>query len=309
MDFFHTYSIVARISLTGQLGVAVQTHWFAVGALCPWVEAGVGAIATQSMVEVSYGPKGLALLRSGLHPRAALDELLGQDEGRETRQVAFLNGSGEVAVHTGSRCIAYAGHHIGSGYAVQANMMASASVWPAMAEAFESSRGDLASRMLASLKAGQAAGGDVRGCQSACMRVVGGVSSDEPWKHMLVDIRVDDHPRPLEELSRLLDIQQAYHLMNAGYDLIAQGKSREALDKYTQAARLAAHIDEIPFWQAVTLADNGFLEDALPIFRQVFAINPGWAALVSRLPDAGLLKKDTGMMGKILAMQNRNEGI
>jgi len=305
MDILHTFSIVARDSLTGQLGVAVQTHWFAVGALCPWVEAGVGAVATQSMVEVSYGPKGLALLRSGLHPRAALDELLGQDEGRETRQVAFLNASGEVAVHTGSRCIAYAGHHIGSSYAVQANMMVNDAVWPAMAAAYESSHGDLTVRMLTSLKAGQAAGGDVRGCQSACMRVADGISSDEPWKHMLVDIRVDDHPRPLDELSRLLDIQQAYHLMNAGDDLIAQGKSRKALEKYSQAAQLASHIDEIPFWQAVTMADNGFLDDALPIFRKVFAINPGWAALVSRLPDAGLLKKDPGMMGKILAMQKQ----
>lgn len=305
MAFLHTFSIVAQDASSGQLGVAVQTHWFAVGALCPWVEAGVGAVATQSMVEIGYGPKGLALLRSGKSPRQALDELLEQDMVRETRQVAMLDAAGNAVVYTGSRCIAFAGHHIGSGYAVQANMMASDAVWPAMAEAFESSGGDLAARMLSALKAGQTAGGDIRGRQSACMLVADGIRSDEPWKHLLVNIRVDDHPQPLEELSRLLDIQLAYRLMNAGDELIAQKKKHEAQEKYSQAAHLAPQIGEIQFWQAVTLADNGFIEEALPVFTQVFAGNPAWAELVQRLPAAGLLKNDADLMEKILGAQKK----
>lgn len=303
MAFLHTYSIIARDEASGQLGVAVQSHWFAVGVLCPWVEAGVGAIATQSMVEVDYGPRGLAALRSGQTPQEALQTLLAQDEGRELRQVAMLDARGLTAVHTGSRCIGAAGHCSGPGFSVQANMMKNDTVWPAMAAAYQSAQGSLAERMLSALKAAQAAGGDIRGKQSAALRVADGIRSGQPWKHLLVDLRVDDSPDPLGELERLLRIHQAYELMNAGDDAITRGDALLAREKYDQAARLASHIDEIPFWQAVTLADTGNLEQALPIFKRVFALNPDWAELVQRLPASGLLKADTEMMKKIISMR------
>jgi Uncharacterized conserved protein len=231
MAFLHTYSIIARDEASGQLGVAVQSHWFAVGVLCPWVEAGVGAVATQSMVEVDYGPRGLAALRSGQTPQEALQTLLAQDEGRELRQVAMLDARGLTAVHTGSRCIGAAGHCSGPGFSVQANMMKNDTVWPAMAAAYQSARGSLAERLLAALKAAQAAGGDIRGKQSAALRVVDGVRSGQPWKHLLVDLRVDDSPDPLAELERLLRIHQAYELMNAGDDAITRGDALLAREK------------------------------------------------------------------------------
>lgn len=306
MAFLHTFSIVARDAVSGQMGVAVQTHWFAVGAMCPWAEAGVGVIATQSMVEMDYGPKGLAALRSGKSPQQALEELLAEDKDRELRQVAILGGDGQAAVHTGAHCIQAAGHQAGEGFSVQANMILDDSVWPAMAAAFEMSSGNLAERMLIALKAGQAAGGDIRGTQSAAMLVVDGKKSNKPWKHIQVDLRVDDADDPIVELERLLKIQQAYDLMNRGDNLMAANKSGEAKESYTQAARLAPQIDEIKFWQAVTTIESGSLEEALPVFKEVFDQNANWAELVQRLPVAGLMTKDPKVMAAILAVQGKN---
>ena len=302
MAFLHTYSIVARDEKTGQLGVAVQSHWFAVGSLCPWVEAGVGAIATQSMVEPAYGPRGLDALRGGKPAGQVLQELLAGDEGRELRQVAILDSSGQIAVHTGARCISAAGHQTGPGFSVQANMMLNADVWPAMAEAYAKTGGDLSQRMLAALQAAQTAGGDIRGQQSACMLVADGTRSDKPWEHLLVDVRVDDSAQPLVDLERLLNIQRAYDLMNQGDALLAKDDMQNAQGKYSRAAALAPNIDEIPFWQAVTLADIGKIEDALPIFKQVFKQNPNWAELVQRLPACGLLRDEPQMMQRILSV-------
>ena len=307
MAFLHTYSIVARDAKTGQLGVAVQSHWFAVGSLCPWVEAGVGAIATQSMVEPAYGPRGLDALRSGKPARQVLEELLAEDEGRELRQVAIVDAQGQIAVHTGARCIQAAGHQTGEGFSVQANMMLNASVWPAMAAAFEQTRGDLSLRLMAALQAAQAAGGDIRGQQSACMLIADGIKSDKPWEHLLVDVRVDDSAQPLGELERLLNIQRAYDLMNQGDALLAKDEMKGAQEKYGQAAALAPDIDEIPFWQAVTLADIGKIEEALPIFAQVFKQNPNWAELVQRLPACELLHDDPQMMQRILSIKEYKE--
>ena len=303
MAFLHTYSIVARDEKTGQLGVAVQSHWFAVGSLCPWVEAGVGAIATQSMVEPAYGPRGLDALRSSKPAEQVLQELLVEDEGRELRQVAIVDARGQLAVHTGARCIQAAGHQTGAGFSVQANMMLNDSVWPAMAKTFEQAQGDLSQRMLAALQAAQAAGGDIRGQQSACMLVADGTLSDKHWEHLLVDVRVDDSAQPLVELERLLNIQRAYDLMNQGDALLAKDEMKDAQVKYGQAAALAPDIDEIPFWQAVTLADIGKVEEALPVFEHVFRQNPNWAELVQRLPVCGLLREDPQMMRRILSMK------
>jgi len=299
----HTFSIVARDPQTGEMGVAVQSHWFSVGSIVAWGEAGVGVVATQAMVEVGYGPRGLALMRQGLSAPVALQALLQMDENREVRQVAMLDAQNHVAVHTGTRCIAEAGHYQGEGYSVQANMMKNASVWPAMAEAYESSRGDLAERLLAALEAAQAAGGDIRGQQSACLLIVRGERSEHPWEGVVMDLRVEDHPDPLGELRRLVHVHRAYQQMNAGDAFLADGKVEEALAAYRQAAQMAPEIDELPFWHAVTLAELGRLEEALPIFKHVFSKNPDWATLLSRLPQAGLLRQDEAMLKTILALR------
>lgn len=298
--FAHTFSIVARDPESGQMGVAVQSHWFSTGSVVTWAQPGVGAIATQSMVEVSYGPLGLNGLRSGKAPREILDELLQKDKESEVRQVAIVDSNGNIAVHTGSRCIAEAGHQTGLQFSVQANMMLKNTVWPAMAAAFEKATGELADRMLAALDAAQAEGGDIRGKQSAAMLVVSGSHTDEPWKGILVDLRVEDNPEPLVELRRLLDVQRAYEAMNRGDALLAEGKVEEAFLAYQQGASLAPGIAELPFWQAVTLADTGKVEEALPIFARVFEADPNWALLLQRLPAAGLFSKDPALMEKIL---------
>ena len=298
--FAHTFSIVARDPLSGQMGVAVQSHWFSTGSIVTWAEPGVGAIATQSMVEVSYGPLGLNGLRDGEAPQAVLDTLLKADTNREVRQVAMVDAKGRIAVHTGTRCIAEAGHHAGSQFSVQANMMLKNTVWPAMAAAYESAQGDLADRLLAALDAAQAEGGDIRGKQSAAMLVVDGKRSETPWAGILVDLRVEDHPDPLVELRRLLSVQRAYESMNRGDALLSEGKVEEAFEAYDRGAKLAPHLAELPFWQAVTLADTGRVEEALPIFKQVFAADPNWALLLQRLPAAGLLKEDAELMKRIL---------
>jgi uncharacterized Ntn-hydrolase superfamily protein len=308
MKRLHTYSIVALDIKTNQIGVAVQSHWFAVGALCPWIEPGVGAITTQSMVEVSYGPKGLDLLRNGETSQEALKLLLEADDGRDLRQVAIVDAKGNIAVHTGNRCIAEAGHQTGDSFSVQANMMLNNSVWPAMASAFENTKGTLADHLIAALQAAQDAGGDIRGKQSAALMIAENVRDDTPWTHMLTNLRVDDHTEPIIELQRLLYVQHAYDLMNEGDDLLIKEQSEAARKKYQQAAELAPDIEELPFWQAVTLADTGKIDQALPIFQRVFSRNQNWALLVQRLPSSGLLTDDPGVMRKILSV-NLHKGV
>ncbi|HWQ29053.1 MAG TPA: DUF1028 domain-containing protein, partial [Dehalococcoidia bacterium] len=204
----HTYSIVARDPATGALGVAVQSHYFSVGSIVSWAEAGVGAVATQSIANVDYGPRGLALMREGLSASQALSALLENDPGRDVRQVAMVDARGGVAAHTGTRCIPAAGHLSGDGFSVQANLMANDSVWPAMRDAFERSDGELADRLLAALEAAQNAGGDIRGQQSAALLVVSGERSHEPWRGRLFDLRVEDHPEPVAELKRLVRLRR-----------------------------------------------------------------------------------------------------
>ena len=285
----HTYSIVARDPATGEMGVAVQSHWFSVGALVPWAEAGVGVVATQSFVEAGYGPRGLGLMRSGLAAPAALDALLTADPAKDVRQVAFLDAKGNLKAHTGRRCIASAGHHEGAGYSVQANMMQSGRVIPAMAKAFEASSGPLAGRLLAALEAAEAAGGDIRGRQSAALIVVRAESTGRPWADRLVDLRVEDHEWPLLELKRLLRVHQAYEEMNLGDLAVEKSDLAGAQQHYSAAAGILPDNLEIRYWQAVTLATNGHLETAAPIFRDVFARDPNWIELTRRLPPSGVI--------------------
>ena len=301
--FAHTFSIVARDPSTGEMGVAVQSHWFSVGSVVAWGEPGVGVVATQSMVEKSYGPQGLELMRIGISAPAALPALLQADDNREVRQVAMVDSLGRVAVHTGVRCIACAGHVQGEGFSVQANMMLKDTVWPAMAEAYSGAAGSLAERMLVALEAAQAAGGDVRGQQSASILVVSGTTSAKPWEGILVDLRVEDHPQPVPELKRLLGIHRAYEWMNQGDAFLTEGQVEHALHAYRSAAELAPDMDELPFWHALTLADLDRMDEAAPIFKAVFQVNPNWAELVKRLPAAGLLRDDPELLQQILALR------
>jgi uncharacterized Ntn-hydrolase superfamily protein len=297
----HTYSIVARDPATGAFGVAVQSHWFQVGPVVPWAEAGVGAVATQSFARIDYGPLGLALMRSGKSSSEALESLLATDAQKDVRQVAMVDHSGTVAAWTGPKCIQAAGHATGEGYSVQANLMDRATVWPAMARAYEAATGDFADRLLAALEAAEAEGGDIRGRQSAALVVVRGEATGRPWQDRLVDLRVDDHPAPLAELRRLLDLHRAYEEMNRGDEAAARSEWDVAVGHYTAAARLAPAVAELPFWQAVTLFMAGQEDRALPIFREVFAREQRWARLVPRLPASGLLPEDPEKLRRILA--------
>jgi uncharacterized Ntn-hydrolase superfamily protein len=289
------------------MGVAVQSHWFSVGSIVTWGEAGVGVIATQSMVDPSYGPKGLELMRSGVAATEALARLLAADGQREVRQVAMVDSRGRVASHTGKLCIADAGHIIGDGFSVQANIMANDRVWPAMARAFEQAKGGLAERMLAALDAAQTEGGDLRGRQSAAMLVVGPKSNGRPWAgaDRLVDLRVEDHPEPLRELRRLVRLQTAYTHANRGDELVAEKNIEEALKEYAAAARIAPEIVELPFWQAVTLVSVGREADAMLIFREVFDKEPAWADLVPRLRAAQQLPDDPALIERILKLRKK----
>ena len=255
----HTYSIVARDPASGQLGVAVQSHYFSVGAVVPWAEPGVGAVATQSFLDIAYGPEGLASMRSGRGAPEALGALVAADPAAALRQVAMVDAAGGVAAHTGVRCVAAAGHLVGEGegYSVQANLMVDDGVWPAMARAYEATAGDLAERMLAALDAAQAAGGDVRGQQSAALLVVSGERSERPWEGRLFDLRVEDHPAPLGELRRLLTLARAYRRVEDADGAIGRGDLAEAATAYRDALALAPEVAELKFWAATALLGQG----------------------------------------------------
>lgn len=297
----HTFSIVARDPNTGELGVAVQSHWFSVGPLVAWAEAGIGAIATQSFVEPSYGSLGLQMLRFGRTAPDALKVLLENDKSKEVRQVAMIDYKGRVDAWTGKNNIQFAGHVVGKDFSVQANLMVNDKVWPAMAKAFETTKGDLAERMLAALDAGQAAGGDIRGKQSAALVVVTGQPTGRSWKDRIFDLRVDDHAEPLKELRRLVTLQRAYNHMNAG-DLAVEHKDNEgALREYSAAEKLVPDNAEMIYWHAVALVNMGKVDESLPLFKKVFAMDKNWATLTPRLPKAGLLPEDPKIMERILS--------
>jgi uncharacterized Ntn-hydrolase superfamily protein len=297
----HTYSIVARDPVTGDLGVAVQSHWFSVGSSVPWAEAGVGAVATQSFVEPSYGALGLALMKGGKSAPDALKALLAADGDREVRQVAMVDAQGRAAAHTGTKCIQAAGHEVGEGFTVEANLMDQATVWPAMAKAYRAAKGDLADRLLTALRAAQAEGGDIRGKQSAAILIVKGKASGQPWNDRLFDLRVEDNADPLKELGRLIQLRRAYRLMDEGDGFVTAGQWAEAKRAYASAAQLAPGIWEMPFWQAVALTSSGKPDEALPIFKQVFAAEPFWKRLVPRLADVDQLPKDPALLKAINA--------
>jgi uncharacterized Ntn-hydrolase superfamily protein len=302
----HTYSIVARDSVTGQMGVAVQSHWFSVGSLVTFAEAGVGAVATQSFIDPAYGPLGLDLMRAGKTAQEALKGLLTADAGVDVRQVAFVDAKGNVAAHTGSKAIEAAGHIMGRGYSVQSNLMYKSTVPAAMARAFESSKGDLAERMLAALEAAQAEGGDIRGKQSAAILIVNAKSTGKPWADKAFDLRVEDHPEPVQELRRLVHLARAYAHMNAGDDALTRNDVEGALREYGTAQKMVTDKQsngEMAFWHAVTLAGLKRFDEAVPLFRRAFTQDPLWRELIPRLPKAGALPDDSALVRRIVEIK------
>ena len=298
-----TYSIVARDPATGELGVAVQSHWFSVGSNVSWAEAGVGAVATQSFIDPAYGPLGLQLMRAGRSAPDTLKALLAGDAQRDVRQVGMVDAQGRVATHTGALCIPAAGGQEGKEYVVQANLMDKPSVWPAMAKAYEAAKGDLADRLLTALDAAEAEGGDIRGRQSAAIVVVKARSSGRPWADRVFDLRVEDNPAPLVELRRLVKLQRAYNHMTAGDDCVAVADWACAEREYGAARALEPQHAEMAFWYAIALATAGRLEPARPLFAQAFAADPRWRELVKRLPDVNQLPKDKALVDAILAIR------
>jgi len=275
-----TYSIVARDARTGELGVAVQSHWFSVGPIVPWARPGVGALATQANVEVSYGPRGLALLEQGASPSQAIARLTGADKVASSRQLAIVDAQGRTAAYTGEDCMAAAGHRSGEGVSCQANIMASDTVWGAMFDAFSSSHGSLRARLLGALDAAEAAGGDIRGRQSAAILIVPG--RGEPWE-TIISLRVEDDPEPLRELRRLCELHDAYALAGDGDALAGEGRHEQAAVLYRRAAALAPENHELLFWAGLGAATLGDAEEGVTLVRRAVAAQPGWSELLERL--------------------------
>ena len=293
-----TYSIVARDATTGELGVAVQTRYFAVGAVVPWAEAGVGAVATQSFAEPGYGPLGLALMRGGHSAPHALRALLAGDDDEQLRQVAMVDARGEVAAHTGSRCVAAAGHVSGEGVSAQANMMERDTVWDAMVGAYGSAGGSLAERLLAALEAAETEGGDIRGRQSAAIIVVSG-SREDPWWQRTVDLRVDDHPEPLAEIGRLLGLHRAYRLMERANDAAATGDLVSAADAMDRALPLAPDDDQVAFRRGCSLISVGRIDEGRAELERARLANPRWPVFLRRFAAAGFLPDDPAFLDAI----------
>ena len=296
----HTYSIVARDSETGEMGVAVQSHWFSVGSIVAWGEAGVGVVATQSFVNPSFGPRGLDLLKKGMSAQEVVELLISTDEGREMRQLAIVDSKGNSFAYTGSKCISEAGHFVGNGYSVQANMMLNNTVWNAMSEAFENSTGPLAERLVAALEAAQNEGGDIRGKQSACLLVVRGDATGNLWEDRLIDLRVEDHSDPVTEIKRLLNVYRAYEHMNKGDLAVEKNDMKLAMDEYNAAMKMFPENLEMKYWTAVTLTNTGEIEKSLPMFNEIFSQDANWKELTKRLPAVGLLNVDENDLKLIL---------
>lgn len=287
------------------MGVAVQSHYFSVGGTVPWAESGVGVVATQSLVDISYGPLGLALMKSGKSPQQAMKALTSADPGAQSRQVAMLDIRGNVAAHTGKDCIPEAGHVVGKGFSAQANLMRSKRVWPAMARAFRNSEGPLAHRLMDVLDAAEAAGGDARGKQSAAILVVNIKASGRPWMDKVIDLRVEDSPEPLKELRRLIRIQEASVMAGAATGLLAQGKFAEAKSLLQSASRKAPELDEIKFWHGVSLLNNRKVDQALPLLREVIAVNADWGKVLKSMARTPLLTLPPKRVERVLQRARR----
>ncbi|MBG49607.1 MAG: Zn-dependent protease [Pseudozobellia sp.] len=300
-QFAHTFSIVARDSITGEMAVGVQSHWFSVGTIVAWGKSGVGVVATQSFVNPAYGPEGLALMQEGKSARQALEMLTAKDEGKNFRQLGFLDHKGNVASFTGKNCVASAEHFEGNNFAVQANMMLNDNVVPAMVKAYiDNADLPLAERVVKTMLVAQEAGGDIRGKQSAALIVVNGSPVENIWEDKKVDLRVDDSPEPLQELERLLKVHRAYEHMNRGDLAVEANDMTTALEEYGAAQKMFPDNLEMKYWTAIALANGGKVNEALPIFKDVFSSDGNWKTLTKRLPESGLLTVSEGDLKKIM---------
>lgn len=299
-----TYSIVARDDRTGELGVAVQTRWLATGAIVPWLRPGVGAIATQSFVDARYGFAGIERLAAGGSPDAVLAELVAADRDPGIRQVGIVDATGRAAAYTGSDCVPAAGHLVGDGVTVQANMMERASVWPAMLAGYEDSTGDLADRLVAALRAAEAEGGDVRGRQSAALVVVPGSPGAKPWD-IRFDVRVDDARAPLDELDRLLTVNRAYETLDEGLEALAVGEASAALAFFEEAAALAPDDDQIRLWLALAVFDSGDEARGERLYRSALAVEPRAGEHLRRFAAAGQLPGRERLVARLTGMSPR----
>jgi uncharacterized Ntn-hydrolase superfamily protein len=287
-----TYSIVARDKKTGEFGVAVQSHYFQVSPAVPWALAGVGAVATQSMVNLSYGPLGLELMQAGYSAEQALKALTAGDPQAEIRQCAIVDAAGNVAAHTGSKCIPAAGHHIGDGFSCQANLMEKDTVWAAMAEAYMTTDAPLAERMMAALDAAEAEGGDIRGKQSAAMVVVAATGTGRPWEDRIIDLRVDDAAEPLAELRRLLRIKRAYMTASDADHLEESGDMAAAVARLKEAIEIAPDMIELRFWAGLTLAQAGDLDGGCRLIAEAVRKDRRWLETIHRLVAVDRLSAD-----------------
>jgi uncharacterized Ntn-hydrolase superfamily protein len=293
-----TYSIVARDPDTGRFGVAVQTCWPFVGASVPWVESGVGAVATQAYTEIAHGPNGLAGMRPGGAAPDVLARILAADAGREIRQVGIVDAAGRAAAHTGASCVPAAGHLVADGVAVQANMMERAAVWPAMLAAWRAASGPFEERLLVVLRAAEGEGGDIRGRQSAAI-VVSGTPDEPPWKRA-TDLRVDDHPAPLDELERLLRLQRAFEALDRAEELAAAGNDEAGRAAGEEAIRLSGGDAQIVVWTAIGMAGAGPIEPARAMLAEASARNPRWPEFVRRVVAAGVQPELAGAARALL---------
>ncbi len=275
-----TYSIIARDPQTGSIGVAVQSHWFDVGRDVVWLRHGVGAVVTQATTDRTYGWRGLDLMAEGQAPESALHLLVEGDASSPQRQVAIIDTAGSAAAHTGAECVAYADHLSGDGWSVQGNLLATPSVIEAMAHGYETAEGPLARRLLAALEAAQAMGGDLRGVQSAALRIIPAATADPDDEGE--DLRVADHEDPLGELSRLANLSRDYRSLRRALDSIAEGRSAAALEMLGDPEEVGARA-ELGFWKAIGLTRLGSTVQAAQLLDSVVALNPNLTETLQRL--------------------------
>jgi uncharacterized Ntn-hydrolase superfamily protein len=287
--------------VSGRFGVAVQSHYLSVGPVVPWLEAGVGAVATQATVNVSFGPIALEMLRAGWEAERIVAALVAGDPGAAQRQLGVVDSEGRAAAHTGTQCILACGHHVGEGYATQGNLLRSDAVWQALAPAFEAARDEglpFWEQLMRALEAAEAAGGDVRGSQSAAIQIVEGQSRGGAWRGRVMDLRVEDHPQPVAELRRILTVDRAYALLDEEGDAAKAGRSEA--DRYAESRALAPDAMELVFWTALEHAKAGRMEEAKREMRIAFAAPDGanWRATLEHLRDGG--REDRALVDELL---------
>ena len=283
-----TYSIVARDPQTGRFGVAVQSHYLGVGPVVPWLEAGVGAVATQASVNISFGPMGLEMLRAGRSADEVVAGLVASDERAHVRQLGVVDANGRAAAHTGAECIPACGHLVRDGFSVQGNLLERDTCWPAMAAAYEQALGTgepLVERLLRAMEAAEAEGGDVRGRQSAAIMVVAAEPQQAAWRGRLMDMRIEDHPDPVPELRRIVTMQLAYSMLDEEGDEAKAGRSAD--ERYALARGMSPDAYELVFWKGVELATTGDVEAARRELQVAFAADPRWRTTLQHLAEAG----------------------